>query len=176
MSRPRRSSIDIGEAISIESALTVMVVLILIRLCFFIPLVNIDRAHLEKAQHDQYWNRVASYIRSQEADGSAAHPYVHAFGLDGDRISVKEDGAIHWVTALSTSGDITVIRQEGEKYILLTVANQSTTPTYQFGDIHWSGSESEWFTAGNTLDYGDSPISKNMQSDFRTWTKESAGF
>jgi hypothetical protein len=176
MSRARRIAIDEGEAISMESVLTVLVVLILLRLLFFIPLVNIDKAHLDKAQQDTYWKQLAEWIKKEKPDAAAAAPYLHAFNLEGAMVMVTDAGKRRYIEALSPEGDITVIRQEGQRFISFIVKGHSTVVTYRYGSIQWSAAEKEWFTAGDTIDYGEKDAMTAMQKAFREWTKQVRGF
>jgi hypothetical protein len=177
MIRSRRGTVDLGEAISIESALTVMVVLIILRLLFFIPLVNIDRAKLDEAQRDVYWKKTAEWLSARPPDTSA-RPYCQTFGLEKDAVLVSDAGQKRYIEALSPEGEITVImhNQPRKSYISLNVKGHSSVVTYRSGDLRWSASEREWFTADNTIDYGEKPSSVAMQKAYREWTLKTRGF
>jgi hypothetical protein len=54
-----------GEAISFEDVLTVMTVLLLLRLVFMVPLVNLDKAKTIAARTDAYWSHQAAFVLSQ---------------------------------------------------------------------------------------------------------------
>ncbi len=176
MSRARRIPHDEGDAISIESVLTIMVVLILLRLLFFIPLVNIDRAHLEKAQVDTYWKQLSEWIQTRENDTVDVKPYIHAFELDGNKIYKTNSGKKWYIEALSPSGDIKVIELDDKTYISCFVKGSNAVATYQYGEMHWSETEHEWFTTNNSVDYGEKEFTTAMQTTFRKWTRDTRGF
>ena len=48
-----------GEAISFEDVLTVITVLLLLRVVFMVPLVNLDKAKTIAARADRYWSQQA---------------------------------------------------------------------------------------------------------------------
>lgn len=72
MIRGRGTKVDLGNAISMEDALSIMVVTFVLFFLFLIPLVNIDRTKLEEAQKDTYWEKLSEWISGQESDDAAA--------------------------------------------------------------------------------------------------------
>jgi hypothetical protein len=177
MNRARWSKADLGEAISIESALTVLVVVVLLRLLFLIPLVKIDRAKLEEAQRDSYWRSLSEWLAVKETD-TAARPYLHAFALERSIVCVSDAGAKRYIEALSPDGEITVIMHDQRKkmYISFTVKEHSAVVAYRFGEMRWSAAEHEWFTANNAIDYGERDFTVAMQKEYREWTRQRHGF
>jgi hypothetical protein len=178
VSRTRRGHFELGEAVSIESALTVLVVILLVRLLIFIPLVNIDRMKLEQAQKDTFWKQAGEWITAQPVDEAAAAPYVNTFGLQGQRVGISMVGAIRYIEGLAQDSVITVIMHDpaAERYIGCIAKESSTVVTYRIGSIHWSGTEKEWFTANNSFDYGENEVAAAMQKEYRRWSKETRGF
>jgi hypothetical protein len=177
MRRARWSTAGLGEAVSIESALTVMVVIIILRFLFLIPLVNIDRARLDEAQRDVYWKNLTEWLAARPAD-TAAKPYCQTFGLEKDIAHVSDAGAKRYIEALSPEGEITVIMHDLLKkvYVSLNVKGHSSVVTYRSGDLRWSAAEHEWFTANNAIDYGEKDASVAMQKAYREWTQKTRGF
>lgn len=176
MIRGRETKVDLGNAISMEDALSIMVVTFVLFFLFLIPLVNIDRTKLEEAQKDTYWEKLSGWISRQEHDGAAAAPYLLAFGLKGHKVGVSETGDKRYIEALSPGGEITVIMHERDKYISFTVRGHNAVVTYRYGDIRWSEAEREWFTENNSIDYGESQLTVDMQKAYRAWTEETRGF
>ena len=120
---------ELGEAISIESALTVMVVIILLRLLFFIPLVKIDRAKLEDAQHDIYWKKATEWLAAQTTDTAAARPYLQTFGLENNIVRVSDIGAKRcYLEALSPDSEITVIMHDQRAMRTFLLSSRNTAP------------------------------------------------
>ena len=176
MSRRRRMKVDAGNAISIEDALAIMVVIFVLFFLFIVPLVNIDRARLEEAQQDAYWEKLSSWIDAQKADDQRARPYLNTFRLEGQKVIVTDAGDQTYIEALAENGDITVISHMGNDYISFMVREHSSVVTYRYGNIHWSSAEREWFTHNNKIDYGSEDFAVAMQKEYRAWTKENRGF
>jgi len=84
--------VELGEAISFEDVLTVMTVLLLLRLVFMVPLVNLDKAKTIAARADKYWSQQALYVLTHQGDSVRVQPYRTAFGLEGKTAMVTESG------------------------------------------------------------------------------------
>lgn len=65
---------------------------------------------------------------------------------------------------------------ERDKYISFTVKGYNSVVTYRYGEIRWSAAEREWFTLNNSIDYGESQFTVDMQKAYRAWTEETRGF
>ena len=59
------NSSALGEAISFEDILTVITVLLLLRIIFMVPLVNIDKAKTVRSKADLYWSQEAAHVFSR---------------------------------------------------------------------------------------------------------------
>lgn len=179
MSRRSRPHRDLGEAISLDAVLSVMTVLLVLRVVFLVPLVNIDRMHLVKAQKDEYWQKLSEYL-SVKADSTDNGYYGSAFGLDGNRVLVTESGIgdTRYIEALNSDGTLTVVEHRigSGRFDALIVKGHGSVPTFRYGSLKWSGSEQVWFTSNDSVDYGNRAESLSMKKRFREWTKTSRGF
>jgi len=175
VSRRVQARRDLGEAISLENVLSLMVVLFVLRLLFFIPLISIDRMQLENVNKDAYWQKLSEYLAAH-ADSTGTEYYSSAFGLDGYRVLVTESGLgdTRYVEALNNDGTITVIehRVSSGRFDALVVKGHSSVPTYRYGSLKWSAPEQVWFTSNDSIGYGDRPASLEMGKRFRAWTKQ----
>ena len=176
MNRTRSGKYDRGNAISMEDALSIMIVTFVLFMLFLIPLVNIDRTKLEQAQQDTYWKKLGDWFEQHDPDYDAGKPYEQTFRLEGYNVWVTQAGEKRYIEAYSPKGEIVVIMHEGNRYVSFIVQEQSAVVTYRYGDIRWSAAEREWFTANNTIDYGEKEQTVAMQHEYRTWTKETRGF
>jgi hypothetical protein len=178
VSRRRGSHFDLGEAVSIESALTVLVVILVVRLLLFIPLINIDRMKLEQAQQDTFWKQVGAWLSEQPPDETTAQPYINAFALHGQRVRLTQTEAIRYIEGVADDSTISVVMHDpaANRYIECIGKENSAVVTYRIGDIHWSSSEKEWFTANNRIDYGENDSAVAMQKEYREWSKQTRGF
>jgi hypothetical protein len=95
----RHGRIEMGEAINFEDVLTVMMVLILLRLIFMIPLVNLDKAKTVAARSDAYWEREALWVHSHAGGDSAAAAYRTAFELKGYKTLRTDEAGDVWLEA-----------------------------------------------------------------------------
>jgi hypothetical protein len=174
-----------GEAISFEDVLTVMTVLLLLRLVFMVPLVNLDKAKTISARSDKYWSSQAAYVLNHPDDSARAEPYRNAFGLQGEIVQLSPageagdgGGKILFLEAAAPDSNLTVLRHDpGDgSFIAMSVQGRGHSVTFRRGKLIWSREESEWFPASDSVDYGSRPESKAMEIQFREWTKGRRGY
>jgi len=179
LSRRPRPIRELGEAISLENVLTLMTVLFVLRWLFFVPLVNLDRMTLVKAQKDEYWQVLSDYLMSK-GDTATNSFYTSSFGLDGHRIVVTEAGVgdTRYIEALNNDGTLTVIehRLGAGRFDALVVRGHSSVVGFRYGALKWSAAEQVWFTSTDSVDYGERKESVAMKDRYRAWTKQTRGF
>lgn len=180
MSRFRRHArAEMGEAINFEDVLTVIAVLLLLRLIFMVPLVNLDKAKLVQARRDAYWSHQAGWVLSHPGDSLSAQPYRAAFSLWGRSVILTpaREGRITWLEAASPDSSLLVLRHNltTGNFTALNVAGGGHSQSFRRGKLIWSEGEKEWFAASDSIDYG-SEASKAMEKDFRGWTKGLRGY
>ena len=172
--------VEMGEAISFEDVLTVMTVLLLLRLVFMVPLVNLDKAKTIAARGDKYWSAQAAFVLNHPQDSARAEPYRSAFGLEGKRALMSETGSGGdvFVEAASPDSNLTVLRHNpGDgSFIAMNVQGRGHAVSFRRGKLIWSKEESEWFPASDSVDYGTRQESKAMEAEFREWTKGRRGY
>lgn len=173
--------IDLGEAISFEDVLTVLTVLLLLRLVFMVPLVNLDKAKTVSARTDKYWSMQALYVLSHPGDTAKVSPYRNAFGLTGRTAALGEGGAPNtlYLEASSPDSELTVVRHDlgsGRFIAMNVVAGRGHSLSFRRGALIWSKEEKEWFPASDSVDYGTRKESREMEREFREWTKARRGY
>jgi hypothetical protein len=171
---------ELGEAISFEDVLTVLTVLLLLRLVFMVPLVNLDKAKTVSARADKYWSLQALYVLAHPGDSAKVVPYRNAFGLGGKIASVNEGASAKtlYLEASSPDSDLTVLRHDlnSGRFVAMNVAGKGHSVSFRRGTLIWSQDEKEWFPASDSVDYGTRPESKEMEREFREWTKSRRGY
>ncbi len=181
MSRVRRHArVEMGESISFEDVLTVMTVLLLLRLIFMVPLVNLDKAKTIVARGDQYWTLQAAWVLAHPGDSLRVLPYRTAFGLEGKRASLTESDVqkIVYLEAASADSNLTVLRHNlnDGSFIAMSVLGRGHSRSFRRGKLIWSQEESIWFPASDSVDYGSREDSKAMEEKFRAWTRTKRGY
>lgn len=154
---------DMGEAISFDLVLTVLTVLMVLRMIFLIPMVNVDKAKLDQARQDSLWIRIAHRLeRAPDARDSLSHPYLAAFGVEGCRIATTSmsDGSFV-LSALSPDSTLVLVEHQASsgRFSSLRVQRSSAHPVFRRGLLVWSPSERSWFATSDTTDYGQDPSS-----------------
>jgi hypothetical protein len=182
MSRMRRGArmgrLEMGEAINFEDVLTVMTVLLVLRLVFMVPLVNLDKAKTVAAQSDSFWERQALYVHTHPGTAGEVDPYRNAFELQGQPALRSVDGTGYWVEAAAVDSTLLVLRHDtaSGRFSAMQANGRGHSLSFRHGSLLWSKGESEWFSAGDSIDYGGSPGSKALEKEFREWTKARRGY
>lgn len=175
--------VEMGEAISFEDVLTVITVLLLLRLVFMVPLVNLDKAKTIAARADKYWTLQALYVLTHAGDSTTVKPYRNAFGLEGKAALVSETGSAGngksvYIEAAAPDSTLTVLRHDlnSGSFVAMNVAGQGHSVRFRRGKLIWSQDEEEWFPASDSVDYGNKAESQEMEKGFREWTKRGRGY
>lgn len=181
MNRLRRGArIELGEAISFEDVLTIITVLLLLRLVFMVPLVNLDKSKTVAARSDAYWSRQAAFVLGSPGDTVRAAPYADAFALHGKTVLMTESGLGKnvYIEAAGPDSSLTVLRHDlaGGGFTAMSVQARGHALSFRRGALLWSQDEEEWFPASDSVDYGTRPESKAMEAEFRAWTKARRGY
>ena len=171
---------EMGEAISFEDVLTVMTVLLLLRLVFMVPLVNLDKAKTIAARADKYWSLQALFVLNHPGDTVKVQPYRNAFGLEDKTAMISDGGAAKtlFLEASSPDSNLTVLRHDlgSGDFVAMNVAGKGHSISFRRGKLIWSKDEEEWFPASDSVDYGTRRESKEMEKEFREWTKSRRGY
>lgn len=176
--RRHRSPVLAGDGISFEEVLTIITVLLLLRVVFMVPMVNLDKAKTVAAQSDDYWARHAAYVLSRPSDEAALRPYRAAFGMRGMGGYVSRSGDTTYVEAAAPDSALLVIRHvpAQQSFIALRVEGDGLSRSFRRGRLLWSQTEGEWFVGGDTIDYGSHPSSVRMEKDLREKTRKERGY
>ncbi len=170
---------DLGPALQVEDALTVMVVILVLRLVLFVPLMNLDRARLDHAEKETYWEQLYERLRSAPPDAAMAASYEDAFALGGKsaRISAAGGGKLRFLEIADPDQNVTVIRHDlgGQGYRSLFIQKFSNVPSFRHGRIKWSPRERKWFTLDDQVDYAQTPESAAMLDEYREWAATREG-
>ena len=176
--RRRFGGTSLSEGISFEEVLTVITVLLLLRIVFMVPLVNLDKAKTVHAKTDLYWSRQAVHVLSHESPPEMIRPYRAAFGLqDAEGLLTRtEDGL--YIEAASSDSSLWIIRHvpRTQSFVALRVQGQGHSRSFRHGRLLWSQAEGEWFVGADTVDYGSDPGSRAMEASFRKWTLKERGY
>lgn len=171
---PRRKR----HGISFEEVLTVITVLLLLRVVFMVPMVNLDKAKTESAQRDVYWARQAAHVLSGPADAAAIKPYRAAFGLRDMTGSAMRAGKFVYIEAAAPDSTVVVIRHAPDQgtFVSLRVESGGQSRSFRRGRLLWGQAEGEWFVTADTIDYGTDSASLSMEKSFRDMTRKDRGY
>ena len=174
MARRRRGP-DLGEAVSFESVLTVFTVLLVLRMVFLVPMVNLDKAKTESARRDRTWDLTVRRVGNAPAS-DAAGPYAVAMGLVQARtlVSPPSRGSATWIESVLPDSSLVVVRHDkaAGTYVRLHAQSRSEHPSCQYGKLEWSAPDGQWFTVADSVDYGDRGVGEGALREYRRWLEE----
>lgn len=169
----RRRKVDLGDAISFDSVLTVLTVLLVLRMVFFVPMVNLDKAKTVSARRAGIWDTTASRVAARSGADEGGEGYLTAMSLGKAAVRQTYDGAtdVVWLEALFPDSSTAVVRHDRRsgRYVRLHAQARSELPSCQFGQLRWSGLERQWFTVSDSIDYGDRGVSTAAIAGYRSW-------
>lgn len=168
----------LGDGISFEEVLTVITVLLLLRVVFMVPMVNLDKAKTVTATLDTYWGRAAAHLLATAEHDPDARPYRAALGLrDEAAVTLSRDGGVVLLEAAWPDSSLLVLRHEPSTLAFTLMRVQAGgARSFRRGRLVWSNAEREWFIGADTLDYGAHPSSGALEQSYRGFTKRERGF
>jgi hypothetical protein len=163
---------DLGPALAVEDALTVMVVILVLRMVLLVPMMSLDKARLERAEKGSVWEKAYAYVLGNKKDDKNARQYEDAFDLAGNSVILTELGSgSRLLEAADASDNLMVVRHDVEKqtYYSMYIQKFSTVPSYSHGRMKWSPQEKKWFRLDNQIDYNQTPESADLNRQYQEW-------
>ena len=172
--RARAATADMGEAISMEDALSMLTVIFVLFVVFLVPLVTIDRMRLEAERPDPFWGNVTASLEKGLSDMIAAREYMLAFDLEDARsvrVASVDAGNVRYVEALLRDSSITVIRHDrtDNSFGALYCQDLGSTQVFRSGTLTWNPTSRRWVVFDFEIDYGEAESSRAMAQDYRRW-------
>ena len=169
----RRRGPDLGDAVSFESVLTIFTVLLVLRMVFLVPMVNLDKAKTESARRDRTWDLTVQRVASSTGTSDEAAPYAVAMGLTqaSTRISPPSRGTAVWIESVLSDSSLVVVRHDkgAGTYVRLHAQSRSELPSCQYGRLEWSAPDRQWFTVADSVDYGDRGVGQGVLREYHRW-------
>jgi hypothetical protein len=165
---------DLGSAISIEDALSMLTIIFVVFMLLLVPLVNLNRVKLENETKDPFWKSVAVNLKKELPADSRVSPYTMAFDLDSSisqRISRIENTSICYIEALFADSSVTVIchNRKENSFVAVFCSNDGAAKTFRKGFLNSGNRNSGWIISDSHEDYGDDPECLEMEARYRTW-------
>ncbi|MGL1887781.1 MAG: hypothetical protein OCD76_14790 [Reichenbachiella sp.] len=181
MGRRGKTEEDMGAAISLEDALSIMVVIFVLFVVLFVPLIQLDRMNLDEALKNPFWKKIYLYVEGEENNSKAQkalEKYYDSFDLEGKiNLYSKRDKGTFFLESIDSDSNITVIVHDSKKKTYTVIYSQELSPSvsYRFGKIVWSKQEKNWFTLNDEVAYGDNPELKRQMLGYEKWVAKKRG-
>ncbi|MDB5104380.1 MAG: hypothetical protein JWP91_2069 [Fibrobacteres bacterium] len=163
---------DLGPALAVEDALTVMVVILVLRMVLLVPMMSLDKARLERAEKGTIWEKAYAYVVGNKREDKDARQYEDAFDLNGNSVILTElGGGARILEAADANQNLMVVRHDVQKqtYYSMYIQKFSNVPSYSHGRMKWSPQEKKWFRLDNQIDYNQTPEAESLNRQYQEW-------
>ena len=180
MARRLKKDDDLGAAISLEDALSIMVVVFIIFVILFIPLINLNTMKLEMSKTSPFWSKLHSFIvENGQEENRSASKYTE-FEIEGKNVKVSKNGSYTYVEAANPADSSLYVishNTRNNKYITLRVEKfQTEGHVFHAGELEWDGYEKKWFMQNDEIDYGgNEEKSQQMRDAYQKWINDTRG-
>lgn len=173
---------DLGEAISMEDAISMMTIIFVLFVVFLVPLVSIDKARLEKKKVDHFWGDLVEWMGATGTENSAdASYYREAFEIYDPyflKATIRNESSrtVRYIESLTRDSSLVVVRHDlqSNNFSLMSMSKNGETTTYRHGKLSRIAGSSNWFSAQeDNPDYGEDERSKSLNKIYRSWRLDS---
>lgn len=177
MSMEIASEEELGESVSLEGALSIMVVIFLLRLVLFVPMMMIDKVNVEKAQRATFWSRIDTFVQKgdvTETDKIKIEKYFEAFtDLNGKKNTINiVDKNLVIIESVDGKENVMVILHDlvNKTYVMMISQEFSNELIYRHGSIQEDAGQ--YFTSADEVAYTSNPLVMDMKNKYVDWVKK----
>lgn len=177
---------DLGEAISMEDAISMLTIVFVLFVIFLVPLVSIDKARLEQKLHDKFWIKMVHYLDQNQSTDAVKDNMLNQYGNEFDifgPLSLKQtrvlsgEDTLVYLEYLTADSTVTVIRHNKKTNLfnVMRLSQGGTSTTYQHGELKLDRLSNEWILNSEIENdfAGSSEKSKKFKTNYRNWRKAS---
>lgn len=184
---------DLGEAISMEDAISMMTIIFVLFVIFLVPLVSIDKAQLEAHKNDDFWGEVVAYLhnatsmnREQMLDETkqywepfSAYRKDDYFGSQNPLWAkvTEMTNEIRYVEILTYDSSLIVIKHDknDNSFNSMEMTRNGETATFYYGSLGSISKGSDWFMLEHNWADDANEKSKQFNTTYRNWRQKSIG-
>ena len=168
---------DLGDAISMEDAISMLTIIFVLFVVFLVPLISIDKARLEAKLHDSFWDNTVKYlVKNPTKQSNEIKKYASAFELEepiANNISEFPSKNYLIIEQFSSDSSLTVIKHNTKtnQFSSMRMSKNGSSTTFRNGKLAWSRVASEWYFLNNEINYGEDERSIAFNNEYRSWRK-----
>ncbi len=172
-----KKKIEKGEAISMEDALSMLVVVFVLFVVFLVPLVSMDKnAQLDSEQKDPFWSTAINSLNPMDTLLQYT-PYDEHFNLYNKsriRKSQKDDHVT--IECLTKDSSFIVIEHsiDDNTFSAIVIQNSGSSVIYKWGSLQWNPIEKEWRPTQDSTGYYKNSITEKLDYEYRKWIRNLA--
>lgn len=164
---------DLGEAISMEDAISMMTIIFVLFVIFLVPLVSIDKALLEEQKTDDFWGDVVHFLEKSNCGNAIAQDYQSLFNV-GETVYAHIDsvGSYRILEVLHEDSSLVVVSHnlKNDSYTKMDMAQHGISTVYYHGTLKYQASPiPEWYSDDEIPDWGNDEKSKVFNKKYKTW-------
>jgi len=168
---------EMGSPISLEDALSIMVVIFVLFVVLFVPLIQLDKVNLDKAQKATFWSRVYTFVQkavvSDQDDKRISNYFEGFYDLPGKKNAIHQvNRNLVILESVDDQENVTVILHNPPKkeYVMLISQEFSNELIYRYGTIQKDAGK--YFTSADEVAYTGNPVVMKMKDKYVSWVKQ----
>ena len=112
------------------------------------------------------------FLKGNAREGTTGE-YDGLLGAVRPAALVTVQGGVRWVEAELPESTLVVLRHDlaRQEFVLLRTKGSNAAPSFRYGKLLWSQPEQQWFPTGDSVDYGDKPVSSGLVASYRELVK-----
>lgn len=166
---------DLGPALAVEDALTVMVVILVVRMVLLVPMMSLDKARLERPEKEGFWERAYAFVLGNKESKEDIRSYGDAFEIEERAAILSEVGdGVRILEAADKEQNLLVVRHDVAKqsYFSMYIQKFSAVPSFSHGRMKWSPQEKKWFRLDNQIAYAQTPEGETLQKQYEELNRQ----
>lgn len=164
---------DLGEAISMEDAISMMTIIFVLFVIFLVPLVSIDKALLEEQKTDDFWGAMVQFLSKSDCGDVIELDYQSLFSMNGTIYAhVDSVGSQRIIEVLHEDSSFVVVSHnlKNNRYTKMDMALHGVSTVYYHGTLKYQASPvPEWYSDDEVTDWGSDEKSKIFDKKYKTW-------
>jgi hypothetical protein len=170
----RKKNLDQGDAISMEDALSMLVVIFVLFVVFLVPLVSMEKpTQLKKVPEDPFWAKVSRSLNDLD---SQASPYAPSFGIYNYLAArITRLNTDKFIEFLGADSSVTILHHDldSQQFTSIYVPTGGQSIIYKSGQLEFDSIEKEWLIAQSQTLYYPNEITEPIEYRYKTWFRSS---
>lgn len=170
----RKKQVDQGDAISMEDALSMLVVIFVLFVVFLVPLVSMEKpTQLKKVPEDPFWAQVSRSLSDQEPRAKSYAPSFGIYNYLAARITPVEGE--EFIEFLGADSSVTILHHQlsTHNFTSIYVPTGGQSIIYKSGQLEFDDIEKEWLITQSQTLYYPNETTEPTEYRYKQWFRSS---